>query len=116
MGQHDMVPTRTLQQNCRPALALAQAGAAVPRRSVSLAGGTALGGELPAQLLCPLRLTGDVVAHVGDQRRRRRRCKQRVEGGHTVGLSRRHAETLAKVAERAGSDVADSVLNGPQPR
>ena len=54
---------------------------------------------------------GDVVADVQHPPRARHGGEQRVEGGHAVGVRRRHRQPLADVVQRALADPADARLH-----
>ena len=87
-------------QPCRPAVAELRARG--PDRSLERPGDPGRARE-PA---------GDVVAHVGDDRRPGRGRRQGVERRDAIGLGRRHGEPLRDVVERAAADPPDAPGRG----
>src|SRR5215470_20413112 len=104
-----------LDHGRRAAVALAQAGAALPgdARPVGLRA-SALGAEAALHLLAyPLRAVhpaGEVVADVDDRGGGRAGPEEGVERRHPVRLGRRDREPGADVIERPGADPADPLL------
>ena len=70
----------------------------------------------PADLCRTGIATDDVVAHVSHPRRPLLGGQQGVEGGHAVGLRRRHAQAQADVVEGSRADPADLILHAVQRR
>src|SRR5690606_36308270 len=91
---------RALHQHGWRALAEPEAGAAVPGRP-AVGGRSALRTDLAGQLIAEigraLHLAGDVVADVGDGRRRRLQPEHGIEARYPVGLGRRDVQALADI-------------------
>ena len=124
-----VVVARQLQQHRRRALTEPQAGAGHPGGACFSGGGwrrvgsagRLVGGskplfQPPADLGAAGIAAHDVVAHVGHPRWPLLGGQQGVEGGHAVGLGRRHVQAAADVAEGRGADPADRVLHAVQRR
>src|SRR5207245_8063185 len=96
------------EKSSRRLVAEAEAGASQPGRAILVAGGPF---EVRDQLVRAPATAGDVIADVQDPPRSRFQRKQRVEGGHAVGIGGRDAKALADVAERALADEAHPGLH-----
>ena len=108
---------RIADERRRGAVALAEAGAAVPgrravRRELALAAEALL--ELRDQLVGAVAAAGDVLADVDDARRPRLDGEHRVERGDAVGVGRRDRQAAAELVEPAGADPADPLLQRPE--